>query len=313
MGFITSNTFPKARTAFPCRWFDTSFKAQDDSWKQLYTTRKSTMAYEQALGFQGFGLMKRKEETQSVYWDTAAQGFATNYVHVMWALGFRHTLMAKITDVNGRILERLSKALGRSVAETLRYLAFLPLNEAFSSTAISNTGITYGDGKTLCATDHPAEGTGGGTLQNRPTTDCVLSEAAINDARITIRRWKTGRNHKISAMTAGLVFTPENSAEAFRLLSSEKRPDDGTNAVNFIKGQGYFPKGGLETPYIDSTDDWFITTDQTENGFQHYELIPVTFGRDEAADALYDKYLAYMACSFGCDHPTAIYGSAGVA
>lgn len=302
MAIMTSNSFPKSRVAQAITWFNTIQKQQTDDWKRIYKTMSSDSAYEQAISFPGFGLMQQKEETEYVRWDETGQGFIKNYYNLMWSLGFRLGMVAQKVDKNARILQRLSEALSVSASETQRYLAFQPFVNAFST--------AQGDGKALCATDHPAEATGGGTNANKPSTDVRLSETAFSDARITLRRWKTGRNVLMNVDTDTLICGPEDMDEAVRLLQSDLRPGDATNAVNVINKRGYFPGGVIEVPYI-TTNTWFILTDQKTNGFKHYELFPLTFKQDEITGMLVDCYLAFMAGSFGCDHWTAIYGSSG--
>lgn len=302
MSIMTSNSFPKSRVAWPVTWFNAMFKEQDNSWQKVFKTLSSDSAYEQALSFSSMGLMKQKNDAEAVYWDQASQGYANNYINLMYALGFRYSIMMEKVDKSGGLLKRLSELLAVSCAETIRSLAWSVFVNAFTT--------TYGDGKALCATDHPMEGSGGGTNANTPAAAGALSEQTIHDARVTIRRWKSDQI-LMNVMTDMLIFTPENGDEAYRLMESALQPGTANNAKNFIPGRGFFPGGGLETAYIESTDDWFILTDQKANGFKHYELYPVTYETDGDSDRLVMKNIAYMACSFGVDHWSAVYGNAG--
>ena len=64
------------------------------------------------------------------------------------------------------------------MAHTKQVKAAAVLNNAFDST------VTGGDGKELCATDHPL--TNGSTFANEPSTAADLNETSLEDALIKI-------------------------------------------------------------------------------------------------------------------------------
>ena len=69
---------------------------------------------------------------------------------------------------------------------TKQVKAAATLNNAF------NSSFTGGDGKELCATDHPLGG--GGTFRNEPSTAADLNETSLENALIDISNFVDERN-----------------------------------------------------------------------------------------------------------------------
>ena len=77
-----------------------------------------------------------------------------------------------------KLSARYTKALSRSMAYTKQVKAAAILNNAFSASYV------YGDGKELCATNHPL--VSNSTNTNEPTVAANLNEASLEDAVINI-------------------------------------------------------------------------------------------------------------------------------
>jgi hypothetical protein len=97
-----------------------------------------------------------KVEGQGVSFDTASESYSARYTHETVALAFALTEEAIEDNLYDRLGARYTKALARSMAHTKQVKAASILNNAF------NSSFTGGDGKELCATDHPLAS--GGTL-----------------------------------------------------------------------------------------------------------------------------------------------------
>ena len=85
-------------------------------------------------------------------------------------LGFAITEEAVEDNLYDRISARYTRALARSMANTKQVKAANVLNNAF------DPNFTGGDGKELCATDHPLVA---GTLSNELATACRLKRNFI--------------------------------------------------------------------------------------------------------------------------------------
>ena len=174
-----------------------------------------------------------------------------------------------------------------------------------------NTATTYnaaigGDGKALCATDHPIDG---GTVANRPTVDVDLNEATLLNGMISIRtNFKDQAGLKVFARGRRLVVPPQLEPVAIRLLKTELRPGTADNDVNAIfTTAGGLPEGYMVNDYLTSQYAWFLLTNI--DGLSYMER--VKFETDMQVDFVTDNLLVkgYERYSFGYYNWRAIYGS----
>lgn len=302
---ITSQTLPKALIMDSTRWYEEGRGSQPDDWKRICRTQPSDSPTEQSMPWLGFGRMTTKNEAAMVDWDMPYQGIPETAVNLMYSLGFQYGILARKYDKTGRMLERLSKSLGKTGPETMRYMFWTLFVDAFTA--------TRGDGVPLCSTSHPLTGSAS-TAANKPSIDVVLSEAAISDARITIRRLADANGSFMDVFPHTLIFEPANHDEAYRLMESDGRVGTANNDPNAIKGTSYFPGGCIETPYLTSPDDWFITTTENDdNGFVFNEVFPLSYRCEEATSFLLTRFISFFAGSFMCENWVSLYGSSGVA
>ena len=118
------------------------------------------------------------------------------------------------------------------------------LNNAFA-----DQGTTYGDGKTLCATDHPL--VSGGTNSNRPSVAADLNETSLEAAVIQIAGWTDERGLLIAAKPRKLVIPPNLQFVATRLLETEGRVGTADNDLNALRNNGSIPEGYTVNHYLD--------------------------------------------------------------
>jgi hypothetical protein len=115
----------------------------------VFSSNTSQKAYEEDVLLEGFSNAPVKSEGAAVSYDAASQQWTARYQHETIALAFSITEEAEEDGQYGSISSRYTKALARSMASTKEIKAANVLNNAFSG-----SGVTGGDGKTLCATDH---------------------------------------------------------------------------------------------------------------------------------------------------------------
>lgn len=302
---IVRGTFPKALKADVHHWFDFVMGKQDYNWKRIYRTIGTEAAFEQVAQFSGFGLMVEKDEMGSVFFDQAVQGFTENFSIVDWALGFKISQNAINDDKSNRLLRMLTEALARSCEQTFQVNAYEPINLAF------DTSKTYGDGKVLCATDHPMPGTGGGTWGNRPAADIDFCEKAIEDALIDQMQWQDGNGIRENVRPKMLGVGVENHFEAHRVFESKLRAYTANNDANALKDMNAIPQGWFSTPFITDTDSWAIFND-VDNGFTYWDREKLTFGEDTHFETFVHKFISFFRGTHGCQSPKAIYACPGV-
>ena len=176
------------------------------------------------------------------------------------------------------------------------------LNNAFSSS------YTGGDGKELCATDHPLGG--GGTFANEPSTAADLNETSLENALIDISTFVDERNLIIALRGMKLIIPPQLQFVADRLLESTLRPGSSDNDVNAVKNMGMIPNGYVVNHFLTDTDAFFLKTD-APRGFIHFERGPLKTSMEDDFTTGNMRFKARERYSFGYSDPRCVYGSPG--
>ena len=188
------------------------------------------------------------------------------------------------------------------MAHTKQVKAAAVLNNAFDSS------VTGGDGKELCATDHPL--INGGTFANEPSTAADLNETSLEDALISIAGFVDERGLKIALRGTKLIIPRQLQFTAERLMSSVLRTSTSDNDVNAIRSMGMLPQGYTVNDFLTDTDAFFIMTD-TPRGFLHFERTPLSTNMEADFDTGNMRYKARERYSFGFSDPRCVFGSPG--
>ena len=250
----------------------------------------------------GFGSAPVKSEGSAVSFDDAQEAYTARYTMETIALAFSITEEAIEDNLYDRLASRYTKALARSMANTKQVKAAAVLNSAFDST------VTGGDGKELCATDHPLAG--GSTLRNELSTAADLNETSLENSLIDIAAFVDERGLKVSVRGLKLIVPPALQFVADRLLESTLRPGSADNDVNATRNMGMLPQGYVVNHYLTDTDAFFIKTD-APRGFVHFERLPITTKMEGDFDTGNVRYKARERYSFGFSDPRCVFGSPG--
>ena len=249
-----------------------------------------------------FGAAPTKNEGGAVNFDDAQESFTSRYTHETIALAFAITEEAIEDNLYDRLASRYTKALARSMAHTKQVKAASVLNNAF------NSSFTGGDGKELCATDHPLDG--GGTFSNEPSTAADLNETSLEDAMISISGFVDERGLKIALRGMKLIIPPALQFIAERLMASTMRVGTADNDINALRSTGMLPNGYTINHFLTDTDAFFIKTD-APNGFKHFERAPIRTAMEGDFDTGNMRFKARERYSFGFSDPRCVFGSPG--
>jgi len=302
MGVINQNSFAKTLWPGLNAIYGKSYNDWETEYTSLFDSYKSKKAYEEDQGVVGLGLAKRKTEANSITYDEEYQAFNTRYNNLVYGLGFMISREIYEDDQYGVVGNRRAKGLARSGMQTMETIAANVYNRAFTST------YAGGDGKEMCATDHPNYS--GGTWSNELTTAADLSEASLEQAIIDIAKWTDDRGLKIKVIPQKLIIPVDLQFEAERILQSPYRVGTADNDVNALKSMGKFPGGVFVSHYLTDTDAWFIKTDAMD-GLKYFERRPMEFAIDNDFDTENAKFKMTFRCSFGWTDPRAIFGTPG--
>ena len=281
--------------------FGLEYNRYENQHAEIFTTETSDRAFEEEVMLSGFANASVKPEGSAVTFDNAQETYTSRYQHETVALAFAITEEAIEDNLYDRLSSRYTKALARSMAITKQVKAANVLNRAF------NSSFTGGDGKELCATDHP---TIFGTVKNELSTAADLSETSIEQALIDINAFTDERGLKIAARGMKLIIPSDLQFTAQRIMNSDNRVGTADNDINAIKSMGMIPQGYVVNNYLTDTDAFFIITD-VPNGLKYFERSPIKTSMEGDFDTGNVRYKARERYSFGFSDFRGIFGSPG--
>ena len=281
--------------------FGLEYKRYENQHAEIFDTETSDRAFEEEVMLSGFGNASVKPEGSSVVFDNAQETYTARYQHETVALAFAITEEAIEDNLYDRLSSRYTKALARSMANTKQVKAANVLNRAF------NSSFTGGDGKELCATDHP---TIFGTVKNELSTSADLSETSLEQALIDINAFTDERGLKIASRGVKMIIPSELQFTAERIMNSANRVGTADNDLNAVKSMGMVPQGYSVNNYLTDTDAFFIITD-VPNGLKYFERSPIKTSMEGDFDTGNVRYKARERYSFGFSDFRGIFGSPG--
>ena len=283
--------------------FGLEYAKYGDEAAEIFETESSDRSFEEETKLSGFSAAPVKGEGSAIEYDNAQEAWTARYTHETIAMGFSLTEEAIEDNLYDSLSSRYTKALARAMAYTKQVKGAAVLNNAFTG-----SGVTYGDSKVLCATDHPL--VSGGTNSNRPSTGADLNETSLEAAVIQIAGWTDERGLLIAAKPKKLVIPPSLQFVATRLLDTELRVATADNDINAIRSNGSIPEGYTVNHYLTDTNAWFLMTD-VPNGLKHFVRSPMQTSMDADFDTGNSRYKARERYSFGVSDPLGIFGSPG--
>ena len=281
--------------------FGLEYARYGEEHKEIFDIETSERSFEEETKLSGFAQAPVKPEGNALAYDNAQEVFSARYNHETIALGFSLTEEAVEDNLYGELSTRYTKALARALAYTKQTKGAAVLNSAFAT-------VLGGDGKTLCATDHPT--VSGGSNANRPSTEADLNETSLEAAVIAIAAWVDERGLLIAAQPRKLVIPPASMFIATRLLETEGRVGTTDNDINAIKNNGAIPEGYTVNHFLTDTDSWYLTTD-VPDGLKHFVRAEMKTSMDGDFDTGNVRYKARERYSFGWSDPLGIYGTSG--
>lgn len=232
-----------------------SYDRIEKQWPQIFKSFKSTLTIESAVQTRILGLAQLKVEGGATPFDNnAGQRFVWNAEAFEVALGYAITLKSVEDNQYTKDFNLMNLKLVDSFSQFKEIQAANILNNATTYDATIG-----GDGKALCATDHPYDL---GTWSNTFSTQLDLNESSLLQACLNIRsNFVDEAGLKIYARPKKLVVPVNLVPVAERLVKTELRPGTGNNDINAIRSM----PGGIATDYmvydyLTSNFAWFVTT-----------------------------------------------------
>ena len=284
--------------------FGLEYNRYENEHAEIFASEASDRAFEEEVMLTGFGSAPVKTEGSAVTFDQATESFTARYTHETIAMAFAITDEAIEDNLYDRLAARYTRALARSMANTKQVKAANVLNNAF------NSSFAGGDGKELCATDHPIAT--GGTFRNELSTAADLSETSLEQSLIDIAAFVDERGLKIAMQGVKLIIPKELQFTAERILRSPQRVGTADNDINAMASMGMIPQGYRVNHYLTDTDAFFIMTD-APNGLKQFVRSPVKTAIEGDFDTGNVRFKARERYYFGFSDPRGIFGSPGAA
>ena len=281
--------------------FGMEYKNYENEHLQIYAVESSDRAFEEEVMESGFGEAPVKTEGAGVAYDQAQEVYTARYTHETIALAFSLTEEAVEDNLYDRLAARYTKALARSMAQTKQIKAASVLNGAFTTSL-------GGDGKPLCATDHPT--LGGPDLVNELLVPADLSETSLEQSLIDIAAFTDERGLKIAVQGLKLIIPKELMFTADRIMKSTLRVGTADNDINALRNMSMIPQGYVVNHFLTDPEAYFIKTD-APNGMKMFERVALktAFEGDFATGNV--RYKARERYSFGFSDPRGIFGGPG--
>lgn len=292
---IFSANFQSALDARVARAITEGVELSNVVYPQYFNGLTSDGAYEIAAAFSGLTTAVAKQEGADFTMDAPVQRYSYMLTHGEIGLAFKVTHVMK-SDDKLRMVDKWAMGLGRAGVEKMCVDHANILNRAFNNT------YTYGDGKELCATDHPLAG---GTAQNELSTPADLSTSSLNEALYTMKRTVDHRG-KIAPLTPiRMLVPPEQERLAFQLNGSELEPSTTDNQANFFRGKFQV----IVDPYFTDPDAWFLQA--ALHGLVSYEREALNFGTYIEESSRSQVYWCLARYSVGAEEWRGIFGTPG--
>ena len=281
--------------------FGLEYDRYENQHTEIFDTENSDRAFEEEVMLGGFANAAVKPEGQGIVYEDAQETFTARYTHETVALAFSLTEEAVEDNLYDKISTRYTKALARSMANTKQIKAAAILNNAF------NNSFPGGDGKELCATDHP---TLSGDQKNELSTAADLNETSLEQMLIDIADMKDERGLKIALQGVKMIIPVQLQFVAERLMKSAGRVGTADNDINAVRNMGMVPQGYVVNNFLTDTDAFFIKTD-SPNGLKHFVRAPIRTAMEGDFDTGNVRYKARERYSFGFSDWRGIFASPG--
>jgi len=255
MSLINVSSFQSDLKPIVKKWFGDSYKDHPQLFSQFMQVESSTDAFDVDAVITGMGTLQRKDEGNSLTFDSSRQEYTPRYTHLTYSLGF---IITKEMMQDGKAMKnakRFTDQLKRSAMQTKEILGHNILNYAYTS------GYTQdgGDGVILASAAHPSRAGN----QSNIITAADLSEASLEQMYINIRKATDNRGLKINLLPKKLVIPVELLPDAERILGSNGRVATADNDLNFIKGVLGI-NDIVASPYLTDVDQFQIITDSPD-------------------------------------------------
>jgi hypothetical protein len=243
-------------------------KEMKTKWREVFDVQTSKRQTEISLGVTGFSDIPEKPEGAPYTTQILRPGHEKQVSHTEFGSAFDVTQTALEDDLYKQLNKHAMWFMFacRYVQETRA--ANVWLNNAFTTERTSDNVAAFSTAHVLA---------GGGTAQNRPTTDAAFSWNALRDLIVLLStQTKHDSGQLAMAMEDMILFGPPQLEMLFdRVVNSTGLPGSADNDRNSIKATRNISIS--VNPLFTSTTAWgLISKNKNLHGLKAYERIPIT-------------------------------------
>lgn len=271
------------------REMDIFFKATEmlpTLYTELFETKTSTKAFDDAIRIAGLGTFAVKPEGTPIAFDDPVQGTRVRWVHTAYGLGWRAS-REMMKDDQFNVMDRMSADLGDSARDHLERIVWDVINDAYSGTR--HTGL---EGEVLASSTHAR--LRGGTASNILSPPIALSQAGI-EAMMDLATSTLSDEGRVQNLDQAILLVPTALQHlAYVLLQTEFKPNSSLNDRNTVAAT----RSGLRplvvpSSYYPSTTNWSVHAAKGRNHLTWSEREPLEFMQAPDAETLDRKHYAY--------------------
>lgn len=236
-------------------WHD-AYPARESVFPQIYNIRDMNKMTITDARLAGFGSLQDQAFGSPIKFDDPLSPETKSYTYSVRGLAYKVLESLWMNDLYGEV-ERFERDLMDAARDDTETSAASLLNNGFGTT---NTGF---DGLALFSASHTRMD-GGAVQANKASTDEALSVSALQNALITIRKWKNERGRPRVHTPAKLVIPPDLMMTAYEILESDLHPENANNTKNVLTRFGLTP---VIWNYLTSATAYFIVCDNHDLNF----------------------------------------------
>ena len=247
-------------------------------------------AYEEDVMESGLTLPQVKPQGSAVTYVAGQQLYSIRYPHIQYGLGFAITQEMMDDGVGEK------KGMVYAAALKLNMLRGREIQAAnvYANGFSTSTTTEGGDGSAWFSSSHT---TPAGNQTNIPATANTLAESSLEQAHIDIGSFKDNNNNLIFCRAEKLVVPLNLEFTATRILKNlTMRPGTADRDINAQVEMGMAPEIVVD-PYLSSTTNWFIGTDQPGRIFWNRK--DIILSDDNEFDTENAKFKGLMRFSVG--------------
>jgi phage major head subunit gpT-like protein len=275
-----------------------NYNALTQKYDKVFHVLSSDKAQEEDISMSGIGLLDEAGEGDITNYEDPSVGYPVSYVHKKFKKGIKISEEA-YDDEKYNQMNKQSKNLGVAANRTVEVKAASILNNAFGTTV-----ATGGDGKALCADNHPR--LDGGAAQSN-VSNMDLAEDAIETAKLAMRATLDDKGQKIVVMPSAIIVPAKLQTTAQILIKSKGRTGtEYTNEINVNENTLEI----IDWDYLTSDTAWFMI-DKAIHELNFFWRKKLTLQKDNSVDT--DEFLwkVKMRFSVGFSNWRGFWGSTG--